>query len=76
MTVASIVERFATFAAAVDAGRLEPRVAESARLSLIDTIGVMIAGATDPLARAAATHALATRGTGPCRPAECTSMRS
>lgn len=67
MTVSSTIERLAAFATLLDPGRLGPRVAESAGLSLIDTVGVMIAGAKDPLARTAATHALATRGSGPCR---------
>lgn len=67
MTTIPTLGRLADFAAGLDVARLAPRVAESARLSLIDTVGVMIAGASDPLARAAAAHALATRGTGPCR---------
>ncbi|MBM3523237.1 MAG: MmgE/PrpD family protein [Alphaproteobacteria bacterium] len=67
MTEPTAIERLAAFTAGLDLGHLDPRVIETARLSLIDTIGVMIAGSTDRFARAAAAYALATRGAGPCR---------
>lgn len=67
MTAAAATGRLAAFAATLELERIDPRVVETARLSLIDTVGVMIAGATDGLANSAAAHAVATRGRGPCR---------
>lgn len=45
-----IVERLATFAAALDVAALNEPVVEAAKLALIDTVGVMIVGAAHPLA--------------------------
>ncbi len=63
----SVVERIAAFAAGLDIAGLDRRVLESARLSLIDTVGVTIAGARERLSGVAGEHAVATRGTGTCR---------
>lgn len=67
MTERTAIERLAAFTAGLDPARLDSRVVETARLSLIDTIGVMLAGSADRFARAAAAYGLATRGAGPCR---------
>lgn len=61
------IARLARFAATVDVATIDPAVRDAARLSLVDTIGVMLAGAGEPLAQRAAAHAAATRGEGPCR---------
>jgi len=64
---ASIAGRIGTFAAGVDISQLDPIVVETARLSLIDTVGVMIVGAREPLSILTAAHAIASRGAGRCR---------
>lgn len=64
---ATPVEELAVWVAGVDPGALDAGVAGVARLSLVDTVGVMIAGAREPLSRRIAEHAMATRGAGPCR---------
>ena len=51
-----IVERLATFAAALDVAALNEPVVEAAKLALIDTVGVMIVGAAHPLAITIAEH--------------------
>lgn len=62
-----LVDQLAGWVAAVDLRGLDRGVVAAARLSLVDTIGVMIAGAREPLSRRIAEHAMATRGAGPCR---------
>lgn len=61
----TLVERLADFAVGAESGALDPEVVRVGRLALVDTIGVMIAGASHPVAQAIAEHARATRGTGP-----------
>lgn len=63
----TVVEALASWVAGVDLRSLDAGVCAAARLSLVDTVGVMIAGGREPLSRRIAEHALATRGAGPCR---------
>jgi 2-methylcitrate dehydratase PrpD len=60
----TIAQRLGARVAAADFETFSSEVVAAAKISLIDTIGVTIAGATHPLARTIADHALATRGGG------------
>ncbi len=63
--MASDTRRLADFLAALRGG-VDPRLSERAVDYLVDTLGVIVFGATRPWSQAVIAHALATGGAGPC----------
>lgn len=61
----SLVERIAAFAVDADIRAFDAEVVRVGRLALIDTVGVIVAGASHPVVRTISRHAQATRGDGP-----------